>query len=326
MLTIYGATERGLMQLEAPADLAGLPPEAIWIDLLSPTREEEAVVERWCGADIPTKEEMREIEVSSRLYEEDGALYLTALSLIDSDTEHPRTTDITFILTKTHLVTVRYETPKSIAVFLQRAPKMGPSCRFADFVLAALIDAFLDRIADNLERAGAETEQIGQRVFDRRSKKPMNTEDFREIVGRIGWTGDLTSKARDSLVTFSRLVTYLQAGAGGGARPKEVKQYLKTAQRDAMQLADHATYLGSKAEFLLDATTSLINIEQNNIIKIFSIVSVALMPPTLLASIYGMNFRYMPELDWPWAYPLVLLTMVLLGAAPYFFFRKKGWL
>ena len=193
-------------------------------------------------------------------------------------------------------------------------------------MLAALIDAFLDRIADVLERAGAEAEAISQRVFERHSRKPMKTDDFRDIVTRIGRTGDVTSKARDSLVTFGRVITFLQAGAGGSARPKEVKQSLKTAQRDASQLADHATYLGSKAEFLLDATTSLINIDQNNIIKIFSVVSVALMPPTLVASIYGMNFKHMPELDWVWGYPAVLLVMAALGILPYFFFRWKGWL
>lgn len=326
MLTIYSATERGLARASLEEGGTELPADAVWVDLLAPTAEEERLVEAWFGAGIPTREEMREIEVSSRLYEEDGALYLTALSLIDADTERPRTCDVSFILTRAHLVTVRYETPKPIAVFLQRAAKLGVACRYPDFVLAALIDAFLDRIADILEKAGSEAEAIGQRVFEQRSKKPMKTEDFRQIVGRIGRTGDVTSKARDSLVTFLRLITYLQAGAGGGARPKEVKQYLKTAQRDATQLADHATYLGSKAEFLLDATTGLINIEQNNIIKIFSLVSVALMPPTLLASIYGMNFEHMPELDDPWAYPVVLGVMLLMGLAPYAFFKKKGWL
>ncbi|ESR26182.1 magnesium transporter CorA family protein [Lutibaculum baratangense] len=326
MLTIYEKTERGLRKSSLDEGATDLPPAGVWIDLLAPTLEEERLVETWFGLEIPSREEMREIEISSRLYEEDGAVFMTALALIDSDTNRPRTCDISFILVRNHLVTVRYETPQPIAVFLQRAPKVGPACRYADFVLAALIDAFLDRVADILERAGTEAEAVSQRVFETRSKKPMKTEDFRDSLGRIGRAADLTSKARDSLVTFSRLVTYLQAGAGGGERPKEVKQYLKTAQRDATQLADHATYLNAKMEFLLDATVGLINIEQNNIIKIFSVVAVALMPPTLIASIYGMNFHFMPELDEPWAYPLVLLTMAVLGIAPFLFFKKKGWL
>ena len=235
---------------------------------------------------------------------------------------------MTFILKGTLLITVRHAEPRPFTLFQQRAPKMGPSCRNGELVLLGLIEAFIDRIADVLEHTGLDSEQIALDTFERSTTKtkPMTTEDLKLIVSRIGRTGDITSKARESLVTISRLLVYLTSGAGELRLSKDVRVHVKTALRDANQLSDHASYLANKSVFLLDATMGLINIEQTNIIKIFSVAATAMMPPTLIASIYGMNFSFMPELHEKWGYPVVLVVMVLSALAPFMYFKRKGWL
>jgi len=326
MLGIHVATARGLQPVADTGALAELPAGAVWIDLQSPTPDEEALVERWLEIDVPSREEMSEIEISSRLYEEDGALFMTVASLLKAGTVNPMLTDVTFILVGKLLVTVRYAEPQPISVFLQRAPKIGPACQNRDFVLLGLLEAIIDRVADVLEHAGGDAERISDDVFVQERAKPMKTNDFKEIVARIARIGDVTSKSRESLVTISRLLVFLSTSTGSLKLSKDVKIHMKTAVRDANQLADHATYLASKTEFLLDATMGLINIEQTNIIKIFSVAAAAMMPPTLIASIYGMNFHFMPELNEWWGYPAVLLVMVLSAVTPFLYFKRKGWL
>jgi magnesium transporter len=328
MLTVHAANETGLAPLPDATALTKLPDEAVWIDLSHPTTEEEALIESWLGIHVPTREEMREIEMSSRLFEEDGALFMTVLALFNADQKYAGTTDVTFILKGKLLITVRHAEPRPITLFLQRAPKLGPACRNGDFVLLGLIEAFIDRIADVLEHAGLDTEQIALETFERSTTKtkPMTTEDLKLVVARIGRAGDITSKARESLVTIARVLVYLTSGAGEVRLSRDVKTHVKTALRDANQLSDHASYLANKTVFLLDATMGLINIEQTNIIKIFSVAATAMMPPTLIASIYGMNFKFMPELTEWWGYPAVLIVMVLSALAPFLYFKRKGWL
>lgn len=326
MLNVHVATDKGLQPVPESGALADMPADTVWLDLVNPTPDEEALLERWLGIDVPTREEMREIEVSSRLYEEDGALYMTVVSLVKAESANPDLTDVTFILARGKLVTVRFAEPLPVKLYLQRAHKIGPSCRYGDFVLLGLIEAFIDRVADVLEHAGADADHIGDDVFILDRAKPMKSRDFKEIVARIGRTGDVASKARESLMTITRLLMFLSSGPGALKLSKDVKVHLKTAARDASQLSDHASYLSNKAEFLLDATMGLINIEQTNIIKIFSVAAVAMMPPTLIASIYGMNFEFMPELKENWGYPAVLVGMVVSAMIPYLYFRRKGWL
>jgi magnesium transporter len=326
MLKIYAATDKGLELIPDGGSTAQMPAAAVWFDLYDPSPDEEATIERWVGIDVPTREEMREIEISSRLYEEDGALYMTVLALIQADSPRPATTDVTFILKDRKLVTVRHAEPRPMTLFVQRAPKIGPGCRDGEFVMLVLIEAFVDRIADVLEHVGFDTDAIAGDVFAQNRDKPMKTQDFKDMVARIGRAGDITSKARESLATISRLLVFLSQGSAVVQLSKDVKAHMKTAVRDANQLADHAQYLANQAVFLLEATMGLINIEQNNIIKIFSVAAVAMMPPTLIASIYGMNFQFMPELHESWGYPVVLAVMVISSIVPYVYFRRKGWL
>ncbi len=324
MLTVYTATGRGLQPIDVEAGQK--PDAAVWVDLMAPTPEEEALVQGWFDIEVPTREEMREIEVSSRLYEEDGALFMTILSILNADAPHADTTDVTFILLPGTLVTVRHAEPRSITLYVQRAGKAGASCKAPDFVLLGLVEAFVDRLADILERTGADIDTISREIFEHESKRPMRPADFKAIVARIGRAGELAAKVRESLVTIVRMMSFLSSGVGEVRLSKEVRTHIKTATRDCTQLGDHATYLSNKTMFLLEATMGLINIEQTNIIKIFSVAAVALLPPTLIASIYGMNFAHMPELEWTFGYPLALAAMIASAALPYVYFRRKGWL
>jgi magnesium transporter len=313
------------------ADFATPPPASsiVWIDLLNPTPEEDRYIERFVGVSIPTREEMQEIEVSSRLYSEDGGEFMTIAALAHLD-EEPIVTPITFVLKGATLVTVRYAEPRPFATFAARAQRPGATaCGNGEQIMLSLLEALIDRIADVMERVGGKIDAISREVFrDANRRESSRARDFRDVLVSIGREGDLLSIVRESLVSMMRLLTYHTAiSEDAGKRAiKEARQRVRSIQRDVSSLTDHATYLSNKITFLLDATLGLINLEQNQIIKIFSIASVCLMPPTLIASIYGMNFRHMPELEWMAGYPFALALMMIVGVAPFIYFRRKGWL
>jgi magnesium transporter len=325
MLTYFVPRGTSLEKISGGPDTTA-PTEAIWIDLVTPTPEEDKVVERILGVAVPTREEMAEIEVSSRLYIENGARYMTATLMCRSDSDLPKTTPVTFILSNGRLVTVRYDEPKPFAIIsLKLVRACGPSPT-GESVLMELLDAIIDRTADILERNAAEVDTVSHQVFEPTQKRANRTLAYNHIMRSIGRKADLNSKVRESLVSVGRLVLFLANEADGMKWPKDMRASLKTMQRDVQSLLDHASYQSNKITFLLDAMLGIVSIEQNNIIKIFSVAAVGLMPPTLIASIYGMNFKHMPELDWAWGYPLAIVLMISAAALPYFFFKWKRWL
>jgi len=299
-----------------------VPDRAVWIDLYSPTLAEDKLVERALGIGVPTREEMHEIEITSRLYVEGGARYMTATLMCHSDTEVPRTTPVTFILSGRRLVTVRYDEPKPFAIVGAKLARMCPANVTGETVLMELLDAVIDRAADILERIGNDVDAISQEILESEGR----SHSFKEILKSIGRRGDHTSKARESLVSIGRLLLYLATEADTMKWAKDQRAAIKGMQRDVQSLSDHATYLAQKISFLLDAMLGVVSLEQNNIIKIFSVAAVVFMPPTLIASIYGMNFKHMPELDFEFGYPLAIVLMLLAAVLPYFFFRWMKWL
>jgi magnesium transporter len=324
MLSVYVPTETSLKKL-ASADLAALPENAIWIDLVKPTPEEDHAVERLSGIAVPTREDMQEIEISSRLYIENGARYMTATLMCSSDSENPRTTAVTFILAAHRLVTVRYDLPKPFMLVENKLARYCVANITGETVLMELLDAVIDRNADILERAGGDMDAISHDIFEPR--QTGHAKRYSDILIAIGRKGDLTSKVRESLVSVGRVVTFVAGAVVEGTKwSKEMREQLKTMQRDVTSLTDHASYLSNKITFVLDAMLGVVNLEQNNIIKLFSVMAVVLMPPTLIASIYGMNFKIMPELDWQHGYPFALVMMVLAAVLPYMFFKWKKWL
>jgi magnesium transporter len=313
-------------------DVTSVPPEAeraVWYNLTNPTKAEDQFVESCLGIDIPTRAEMDDIEPSARLYNEDGAEFMTITALYNADTEEPQKTPITFVLRNNQLVTVRYSDPRPFRLFerLCTRPTANPYTS-GEKVMLGLLEAIIDRLAQLMETTGDEIDQISREVFRNKTRNvTRKARDLQEIIERIGKKGDVLSLARESLVSIARLSSFHQTVAGGDARMvKELRQELKVIQRDAAALSDHAAFLNTKLNFLLDATLGLINLEQNQIIKIFSVAAVVFLPPTLVASIYGMNFDVMPELHWTVGYPLALGLMVLAALLPYLFFKRKGWL
>ena len=312
----------------AAADLAALPESAVWIDLIKPTADEDQAVERLAGIAVPTREDMQEIEISSRLYIENGARYMTATpDVLVRHRESPRTTAVTFILAGHRLVTVRYDAPKP---FMLVENKLARSCAAGitgEMVLMELLDAVIDRNADILERAGSDMDTISHDIFEPEgAARTGQAKRYSDILIAIGRKGDLTSKVRESLVSIGRVVTFVAAAVDGVKWSKDMREQLKTMQRDVTSLTDHASYLSNKITFVLDAMLGVVNLEQNNIIKLFSVMAVVLMPPTLIASIYGMNFKIMPELEWQHGYPIALVMMLLAAVLPYVFFKWKKWL
>lgn len=325
MLSAYVPSGTTLNRVEIPAGGA-VPEAAVWIDLVSPTVSEDRTVEALVGIAVPTREEMQEIEISSRLYIEDGARYMTATLMCAADTPNPRTTAVTFILANHRLVTVRYDEPRPFAIVSNKLARVCPSGASGETVLLELLDAVIDRCADILERVGTDVDQVSHDIFEPEGARTGHSRRYSDILIAIGRKGDLSSKVREVLVSIGRLVLFVAAEADGMRWSKEARGTLKTMQRDIVSLSDHASYLSNKITFTLDAMLGVVNLEQNNIIKLFSVMAVVLMPPTLIASIYGMNFRHMPELDWYVGYPLALLTMICAGIGPFLFFKWKRWL
>lgn len=300
--------------------------QAIWVDLVNPTVTEEAELEQRLQLDIPTKDEMEEIEISSRLYNENGAAFMTAILPANSDSDDVEMHPVTFVLTPTHLITVRYHDPRAFQTFATRAQRTQIGCETAENVLISLLEAVVDRLADILEYAGRGVDGISRSIFRKKGGRPTRSTDLQETIESIGGKGDLTSKIRDSLVTMERLVGFLSQATLQQKSSKDVRERVKTLARDIRSLSDHASFLSQKITFLLEATLGMINIEQNAIIKIFSVAAVVFLPPTLIASIYGMNFEHMPELEWLVGYPFALVLMALSAILPYMFFKRRGWL
>ncbi len=312
-----------------PSTAQPVAQSAIWYDLVNPTPDEDRLVESSLGISLPTREEAQEIEISSRLYSEDGAEFLTVTLVSGLDTEAPAKTPVTFVLKGERLVSVRYSDPRPFAAVHSRLQRTAASTYAnGELVMLSLVEAIIDRLADVLENAGSEIDHISREVFrDRAATPTRQTRNLQGLIERIGRRGDLLTVARESLVSLSRMATYHQTlEIEGRKHPKDVKARIKIIQRDVTSLSDHAAFLSAKINFMLDATLGLINLEQNQIIKIFSVAAVVFLPPTLVASIYGMNFDRIPELKWAFGYPWALGLMVLSAILPFLYFRRRGWL
>jgi magnesium transporter len=326
MFSVFVPSDSSLKKAVS-VDLKALPENAVWIDMVKPSAAEDQAVEGLAGIAVPTREDMQEIEISSRLYVENGARYMTASLMCGADSESPRITPVTFILSGHRLVTVRYDLPKPFTLVENKLARGCPPGINGETVLLELLDAVIDRCADILERAGADVDAVSHAIFEPEgAARTGHAKRYSEILIAIGRKGDLTSKVRESLVSIGRLVTFVTAEADSVKWSKEMRAQLKTMQRDVASLTDHASYLSNKITFVLDAMLGVVNLEQNNIIKLFSVMAVVLMPPTLIASIYGMNFKVMPELEWQHGYPMAVLMMVLAAVLPYFVFKWKKWL
>lgn len=323
MITAYVADQGRLRPAEKEPLSA---PGVAWIDLFNPTPEEEQAVGKALGVAIPSRQDMEEIEVSSRLYIEDGAAFMTATLPSATDSDDLQLAPVTFLLTPERLVTIRFHAPRPFKIVPAHANRGAIACCDGTFVLVALLEAQIDRLADVLERASGEFSKISRQVFQRESDRRRHGADFRAVLEAIGRKGDLTSNITECLMSLDRLFGFLADVGDRYTADRGVLARIRTLAHDCRSLLDYADSLTHKIGFLLDATLGLINIEQSSITKIFSVVAVVFLPPTLIASIYGMNFRFMPELQWPFGYLFALLLMVLSAVLPFWYFKHRGWL
>lgn len=302
-----------------------VPENAVWIDLLAPSASEEDAVEQLAGINVPTREEMQEIETSSRLYIENDARYMTAGLLCGSETAAPAVHAVTFILAADRLITVRYAEPRAFGIVASHLTRVC-AAPTGETILVELLEAIVDRAADVLEQLAADVERASGRIFEPQSDPDSGNQRYRRILSQIGRKAGLLSSGRESLASLQRLLSFFGANLGGQAVSAASRAGIKSMSRDVAGLSDYAAFLSDKLQFLLDATIGMVSIEQNNIIKIFAVLTMVLMPPTLIASIYGMNFTHIPELDWAYGYPTTLGVMAISAILPYLLFKARGWL
>lgn len=325
MITGY-CTNGDAVALSAAEPPASLRPDIVWIDLVEPSKAEDLMMEKLLGISIPTRDDLKDIEPSSRLYTENDAVFMTASLVYRSDTEIPGLTDVGFILSGGRLVTIRYAEPRAFGLFKAGMHRIPGGCRNGAVLLTRLLETIADRTAEILEQAvdkidGLSIEVFGDKAAARRRPPHFLEARLRDVAGHHR----LVAKTRDSLASLSRLLTFVYT-VPAVQEDKDTRELCRSISRDIQSLSEHAAFISGNITFLLDASLGLINVEQNAIIKIFSIASVVLLPPTLVASIYGMNFRVMPELEWQLGYPWALAAMVISAVIPFFFFRWKGWL
>jgi magnesium transporter len=307
--------------------LAAIPKSTIWIDLVNPTREEEKLAEQALGQNIPTREELAEIEPSSRLYERHGALFMTASVVHGITDSRPDNDPVGFILTDRLLITVRYVDPKPFILFAENLFAEPEIASTAVGVLTKLLDTIVDRLADELEETARQIEGVSAQIFDRTpgggKAKRKEARRLETLLLRLGAVQRLLAELRESAVSTSRLLTFVGATS---VAEGEQGRHIESLQRDVRGLLAHSDFLSDNLNFLLNASLGLINLEQNFVMKIFSVFAVVLMPPTLIAGIYGMNFTHMPELEWLLGYPFALGLILLSAVVPYWLARRSGWL
>jgi magnesium transporter len=304
-------------------DDAGAQP--VWIDLLNATPDETATVAAQYGVQVPSRESLQEVETSSRLRADGRVLYVSMpLSLQDAAAGYAPV-PLGFILSPTVLVTLRYSDVHAFAAVrarLEAQPRVSSSG-----VFVALIEAMVDLGADTLECLSRDLASISARTFGRQAT-PLSgkrlTGALRESLHAVGTCGDHASRIRESLLGLQRLVGFVSEMAVDWL-PPELQTRLKTARQDLNSLVDFEAHVSDKTQFLLDAILGFINTEQNEIFKVLTIVSVVGIPPTLIASMYGMNFHNMPELGWRWGYPYGLTLIALSILLPILWFKRRGW-
>ena len=300
--------------------------QPVWWDLLDGTDEERATVERSTGLQVPTKEQISEIESSSRLYIEEDALYLSAPVISRSGTGAPTVSAIGLVLSPHYLVTVRFAALPSFETFAAHLNASAVGTATSSEVFVGLLEAIIDRLADVLEQIGVNLDEISDAVFHCGEGRPGRTDRaLRETLRHVGRMGDHVSKLRDSLLAFDRMVPFVMEN-GEAWIPEKLQSRSRTLRRDLFSLKDYDEHLSNKVQFLLDASLGLIGIEQSDIFKILTVVSVVGIPPTLVAGIYGMNFKDMPELNWAWGYAYGWVVIIISAVIPLIWCRIRGWI
>ncbi|WP_305984311.1 magnesium transporter CorA family protein [Roseibium sp. MMSF_3544] len=321
MIIAYCPSVKGLERIELAPD-APLPATSVWIDLVSPTKDEQKAAEKLMGAEIPTREEIASIETSERLYVEPGAVVMTAQMPMATRTLDPILSSVTFVVNAKRLVTVRYGEPKSISILAKKVQADPTIAHLGPAVLFALLDIIVDRCADEMESASARYDELALQVFGD-GLNMRKTASYQIAIKQLGQVGLHVAKMHDVCTSLSRVLLFMNTHAKRLGLTDIQATDVKTYGRDIRSIKEHADALDNKLAFLLDATVGLVTLEQNQISKIFTVLGVVFLPPTLIASIYGMNFANMPELNWEQGFLFAIGLMVVSVIATFMFFRWK---
>ena len=319
MMFAYRPRAGRLFPLDSGQPLA----EAIWIDLYRPMPTQATAVAD-LGVQVPTLADMEEIEISNRLYRENGLEVMTVVLPGLSESRSPTSGPVTFILAPERLVTVRHHAPRPFETYPERADKSGPGCDRPERVFLGLIEDIIGRLADLLEGVGRSLDGVAGSVY-----RPVPGKDRAQVLQaaleQAGQEGELLSRLRLALLTLERAISFFGQGLAerGDAA---LRALVKGLMRDLQALEVHADFLGQRVALATDATLGMINLAQNVTVRIVSVVAALFLPPTLIASVYGMNFAHMPELAQPWGYPAALMLMLASAVGTWAFFKWKRWL
>lgn len=318
MLAAYRESDGHLIRLEPGEDLGA----AIWIDLESPDAA-ETLRAAALGVEVPTLADMEEIELSARLYREGDLTFLTAVLPGRSETDAPVAGPVTFIIGPARLVTVRHHRPRPFQTYPERAARVGVGCADPDRLFLSLVDEIVGRLADLLEGSGKVLDQLAARVY--REGEAADAAALHAALQSIGRESETIGRVRLSLLTLDRALSFYSLGqARKGA--EGLRPTVRTLARDIAALEVHADFLSSRVSMATEATLGMINLHQNQTIKTVSVVAAVFLPPTLIASVYGMNFTQIPELSWPLGYPVALGLMLASAVGTYLFFKWRRWL
>ena len=303
-------------------------PQVTWIDLLDPTPEEAEFILRTTGLQVPSRAQLAEIETSSRLRVVRNAVVLSVPAIHRPRNGIARTTPVGFLLTQQRLVTVRFDEIGSFADFQSSCATTDPLPEGSIGVLVGLFEAMVDRLADGLEAASDDLEIISHKIFGEpgqtgKSVRRLAEATSRAVLRRIGRRGEFTAHLRTTLLGIGRAVPFVLANAPW--IKADARDHLAGIRQDIDSLNEFEARISDKVQFLLDATLGFISIEQQDTFKVLTIASVVGIPPTLIASMYGMNFKSMPELDWPYGYPYALALIVLSAIVPVVWLKLRGW-
>ena len=273
---------------------------------------------------VPTLADMEEIEISNRLYRENGLEVMTVVLPGLSESRSPTSGPVTFILAPERLVTVRHHAPRPFETYPERADKSGPGCDRPERVFLGLIEDIIGRLADLLEGVGRSLDGVAGSVY-----RPVPGKDRAQVLQaaleQAGQEGELLSRLRLALLTLERAISFFGQGLADRG-DAALRPMVKGLMRDLQALEVHADFLGQRVALATDATLGMINLAQNVTVRIVSVVAALFLPPTLIASVYGMNFAHMPELTQPWGYPAALALMLASAVGTWAFFKWKRWL
>ncbi len=305
-----------------------IPKTLSWIDLESPTPEEASAVETALGIDIPTHDDLKEIEPSSRLYEKNGALYMTMSALTGFDMDEPTTTPIAFVLSGRTLLTLRYATPRPVKAFMDHTRREPDLAKDPLTAIIRLLDAMIDRLADELESVGEEIERISSHIFAKKLEaRRIPADRLTALLTRIGLAQRLIAKIRYSAVSTARLLAFFEASKPiQSDKDGSNRAHVHSLINDIHALSEHASFQADNMQFLLDASLGLISIEQNAAMKLFSWAAVVFLPPSVVVGYFGMNFHYFPQLNWPGGGYAALGVMLASAVLPYAVFKWRRWI